>query len=151
VSCDSRQETLAHIEEVRELLARATSELTRRAIAHDASKLVEPEKSMFDRYTPMLRSVAYGSDEYNAVLAEMREQALGEHYRHNAHHPEHWEHGIADMSLIDLLEMLCDWIAATHRHDDGDIRRSIEQNQERFGYADEIKLLLLNTLPALDV
>ena len=49
-----------------------------------------------------------------------------------------------------LLEMLCDWIAATKRHNNGDIRKSIEINQKRFGYSDELKQILFNTLPLLE-
>jgi hypothetical protein len=41
--------------------------------------------------------------------------------------------------------MICDWLAAVKRHKDGDIFRSIEVNQERFGYSDEIKEILKNT------
>jgi hypothetical protein len=41
--------------------------------------------------------------------------------------------------------MLADWKAATLRHADGDLARSIEQNAERFGYGDEIKRLLIHT------
>jgi len=57
--------------------------------------------------------------------------------------------GIAEMNLIQLTEMLCDWIAATRRHADGDIRRSIDQNAERFGYGEEIQSLLHNTVDAI--
>ena len=55
------------------------------------------------------------------------------------------ELGINGMCLIDLLEMLCDWKAATLRHKDGDLRRSIDINQKRFGYSDEMKAILHNT------
>jgi hypothetical protein len=41
--------------------------------------------------------------------------------------------------------MLADWKAATLRHADGDLARSIEQNAERFGYDDKMKKLLYNT------
>lgn len=58
--------------------------------------------------------------------------------------------GIKGMGLHQLIEMLCDWKAATLRHNDGCIRRSIEQNQKRFGYSDELKQILLNTLPLID-
>lgn len=58
--------------------------------------------------------------------------------------------GLHGMSLLDLIEMLCDWKAATLRHDDGDIRRSIEINQKRFGYSDELKAVLLNTLAVVE-
>jgi hypothetical protein len=53
------------------------------------------------------------------------------------------------MNLIQLTEMLCDWIAATRRHADGDIRRSIDQNAERFGYGEDLKRLLHNTVDAI--
>lgn len=58
--------------------------------------------------------------------------------------------GIRGMSLLDVLEMLCDWKAATLRHKDGDILRSIEHNQKRFGYSDDLKQILLNTLPLIE-
>lgn len=58
--------------------------------------------------------------------------------------------GILGMSLLDLIEMLCDWKAATLRHDDGDIRKSIEINQKRFGYSDELKTIFLNTLGLIE-
>lgn len=51
----------------------------------------------------------------------------------NTHHPEHW-HGIKNMSPLDLIEMLCDWKAATRRHATGDLLKSIRINAERFGY-----------------
>ena len=54
--------------------------------------------------------------------------------------------GILGMSLLGIIEMLCDWKAATLRHNDGDIRKSIDINQKRFGYSDEIKAILVNTV-----
>jgi len=75
---------------------------------------------------------------------------LQHHYASNRHHPEPFADGIGGMNLIDLTEMVCDWLAATQRHADGDIRRSIEVNQERFGYGDEVKRLLHNTVDALE-
>ena len=56
---------------------------------------------------------------------------------------------VRGMSLFDILEMLCDWDAATRRHQDGSILRSIEINQRRFGYSDELKQILLNTVAEL--
>lgn len=53
--------------------------------------------------------------------------------------------GIRGMCLLDVIEMLCDWKAATMRHADGDLAKSIEINQKRFGYSDELKAILANT------
>lgn len=54
-------------------------------------------------------------------------------------------HDIGAMSLIQLTEMLCDWIAAGRRHANSDIFKSIEVNQKRFGYGDDLKRILINT------
>ena len=141
---DSTDDTLKHISEVRILLAQVIVELQNRITTHDKSKLEAPEKEIFDRVTPKLRTLTYGSPEYHASLEEMG-PALDHHYSVNSHHPEHHEDGIHGMSLVDLIEMLADWKAATLRHDDGDLKRSIDINAERFGYGEEIHTLLLTT------
>ncbi len=149
-SYDSRPETYQHIGVVRSLLGSVVKELLDRAQNHDASKLVDPELTTYDEYTPKLKHSTYGSDEYKGFLVGMGD-GLQHHYAENRHHPEHFgDDGIRGMTLVDLTEMICDWLAATKRHDDGDIRRSIEQNQERFGYGDELKRILLNTVDALE-
>jgi len=148
VSYDSRPDTYAHIGRVRELLGRVVTNLLERADRHDRSKLEEPEVAIFDEFTPKLRGSTYDSEEYKTFLAGMGE-GLQHHYTHNSHHPEYYEQGIAGMSLLDLTEMLVDWKAATERHADGDLLRSIEQNQARFGYSDELKSILLNTATEL--
>jgi hypothetical protein len=145
---DSRPDTLAHVGEVRALLGNVVAELGRRAEAHDRSKLEDPEKAAFDEFTPKLRHSTYGSDEYRGFLAAMG-PALQHHYAHNSHHPEHYPDGVRGMDLLDLVEMLCDWKAATLRHADGDLLRSIEINQGRFGYGDELKRILTNTAARL--
>jgi hypothetical protein len=141
---DERFKTLRHIETVRNYLNACVRELLGRAESHDQSKLQSPEREMFDEYTPLLRASTYGSEEYKGFLNGM-EKALAHHYENNRHHPEHFEHGIKGMNLIDLLEMVCDWKSSTLRHADGDIYKSIEINQKRFGYSDETKSFLLNT------
>lgn len=50
------------------------------------------------------------------------------------------------MNLIDITEMLMDWSAAIDRNKNGNIFDSIEINQKRFGYSDEVKELLKNTM-----
>lgn len=141
---DSRPDTYAHIAEVRTRLLEVAENLLRRADRHDASKLREPELSVFDEYTPKLKDSAYGSPEYKAFLVGMG-AGLEHHYEANDHHPEHHEGGIADMDLVQVIEMLADWKAATLRHADGDLDRSITQNAERFGYGAAMARLLRNT------
>lgn len=145
MSYDSTPDTLAHIRRVQELLADVQHRLADRARVHDQSKLEPPEKDAFDRATPKLKSLTYGSPEYKASLADIRE-AVAHHQAHNSHHPEHYPDGIAGMSLLDLIEMVCDWKAAGERHADGDIRESLRINVERFGVDDQLASILWATV-----
>lgn len=51
----------------------------------------------------------------------------------------------ASMNLLQKLEMLADWYAATKRMKSGDLLASIEKNAERFGYSGWEKLSLIST------
>jgi hypothetical protein len=142
---DSRPETYLHISKVRGVLLTIATDLIARAHIHDASKLESPELETFDEYTPRLEEADYGTPEYKQLTAEMREKGLAHHYEVNDHHPEYFSNGISDMNLMQVTEMLCDWYAAGQRPGGIPIARSIVLNQERFGYSDEFKVLLLNT------
>ncbi len=141
---DSRPDTYQHIAEVRLRVLEVAHDLIDRADAHDSSKLVAPELPVFDEYTPKLKDSTYGSDEYKSFLEGMG-AGLKHHYEANDHHPEHFPGGVQDMNLVQVIEMLADWKAATMRHADGSLSRSIIQNADRFGYGKEFMALLLNT------
>jgi hypothetical protein len=53
---------------------------------------------------------------------------------------------VGEMNLIDLLEMFCDWYAATKRHNDGNIYKSIEINRKRFAISDQLADIFLNSV-----
>lgn len=145
---DSTYDTKQHIDSVRENIGELIQDLFVRAVRHDESKLSEPEKSLFDEFTPKLRDSTYGSDEYKGFLESMG-SALQHHYQVNSHHPEHYKNGIDGMDLIDILEMLADWKAATTRHANGDIRKSLEINRSRFNISDQLYEILKNTVDKL--
>ncbi len=145
---DSTPDTLLHIKRVNELLLMVISELLVRASVHDNSKLEEPEKGIFDVVTPELKGLTYGSEAYKASLGKMK-VALDHHYANNTHHPEHFQNGVDGMNLLDVLEMLVDWKAATERHADGDIRKSLQINKERFKLSDQLVNILSNTISDL--
>jgi len=106
-----------------------------RCITHDQSKLVDPEVHTFVEVTPKLKLTTFNSPEYNQLREEMK-PALDNHYRQNRHHPEHYENGVRSMTLIDVLEMLCDWLASSLRQPEGCIEKSILFCQERFSFDD---------------
>lgn len=156
---DSAADTIKHIRTVQHKLGIIIAELHKRGIEHDASKLEDPEKETFDIYTPMLKDTTYGSDEYKQFLADMQ-PALQHHYRENRHHPEYFDHhcatgytgeaAIYHMDLIDVIEMFCDWAAASERHDDGDLVKSIEINKERFHLNLQLVDIFKNTVKLLE-
>jgi hypothetical protein len=141
--------TIAHIRRVKELLSGAVGELLERAEKHDASKLVWPEVAIFEEFTGKLKHSTYGSDEYRGFLAQMK-PALDHHYFYNRHHPEHFAGGIDEMTLIDLLEMFCDWKAASERHADGSAERTLQVNGPRFGMSEQLVTLFRNTFRAFE-
>lgn len=142
---DSEADTLKHIKRVNELLLDCSKELMNRAQVHDDSKLKDPEKALFDLWTPLLKESTYGSPEYKKMLEGLK-PSLEHHYKHNSHHPEHYKNGVDDMDLFDIMEMLMDWKAATERHNDGDIFKSISINKERFKMSEQLCQIYRNTV-----
>ena len=170
---DSRSDTLSHIGKVHINIDTIRENLRNRAIRHDLSKLDTPEKEVFDTVTPKLRGLTYGSAEYKNCLVEMG-VALEHHYKVNSHHPEHYGYAecnicfsryprdydnrcgcgnaqftlrpdINKMSLLDIVEMLADWKAATERHADGNLMESLKINKERFEISEQLYGILENT------
>jgi hypothetical protein len=145
---DSTQDTRDHINKVQIKIAEFQAALDDRADGHDRSKLEQPEKAGFDVLTAKLAELRYGSDEYRAALVESK-PTIDHHYAVNSHHPEHYENGIAGMSLLDVVEMLCDWKAASERTKQGSIAASLVHNKERFGVSDQLAAILENTVKEL--
>jgi len=142
---ETNHETLKHINNVKQYLKMCEEKLRTKGEVHDQTKMEKPEVSIFAEFTPKLATTTYGSDEYNGFLEEMK-VALDHHYAKNRHHPEHFRNGVDDMTLIDLIEMLCDWKAATLRHHDGNILKSIEYNAKRFSIDSQLVTVLKNTI-----
>jgi hypothetical protein len=148
MSYDSTDDVVEHQLNVSKFIGQVIDELKQRAENHDDSKLSSEEKPLFDKYTPMLKDLDYGSEEYQKCLDQLG-PALKHHYENNSHHPENHQNGIMDMTLIDLIELLADWKAATLRHDSGDLEKSLKHNKDRFNIPDAICTILDNTAKEL--
>lgn len=144
----TNHETWRHINRVQQLMTICIKKLLDRAVSHDQSKLETPEVEMFAEHTDVLAGLTYGSDEYEACL-EAIAPALVHHYANNRHHPQHYKDGVNDMNLLDLLEMFCDWKAASERHDDGNIRQSIEHNASKYNMTKQLCKIFENTVETL--
>ncbi len=140
-----KMETIKHIHAVRSYLYAIIEELDERARNHDQSKLESPESEIFGEYGAELIKTKYGTPEYEALLAKVK-PATDNHYAKNRHHPQHHKNGIDDMDLVDITEMLMDWLAATSRNKDGNIRTSIDANEKRFNISPQLTAILRNTI-----
>lgn len=138
------EQTRKHIQRVGQLLHNVIKMLLDRIERHDQSKLESPEVELFAEYTEKLEACTYDSPEYKQFLTEMK-PALAHHYAHNRHHPEYFAGGLCDMTLLDLVEMICDWKAATERHADGNIAWSLSRNRTRFEIGPQLQRILENT------
>lgn len=138
-------ETHKHVRRVQFFLNKIITNLMHRGENHDNSKFEEPELSVFAAQTSKLSSVQYGSSEYKQLLEDVK-PAILHHYSRNSHHPEFHKNGIEDMDLVDILEMLCDWNAAGERNKNGNIRKSIEINAEKYNISPQLRKILENTV-----
>lgn len=134
-----------HVFHVRKNGRKLIKEFQKRLKVHDASKLEEPERSVYAQHNDALKQTIYASDEYTELL-KLVKPALDSHYANNRHHPEHWPKGIEDMDLVDILEMLADWQASVKKNKNGNIHRSIEFNTKRFNISPQLALILSNTV-----
>lgn len=142
-------ETMKHIHLVGYFINKLIRVLMYRAEHHDDSKLHSPEVEAFTTNTHKLAGSTYGSNAYNDTKIAMG-IALEHHYAKNRHHPEHFPDGINDMNLVDLVEMFCDWKAATLRHNNGNLLKSIEVNTDRFNMSPQLKKIFDNTAKLFD-
>lgn len=119
-------------------ILKACRALLMRAALHDMSKYSRDEAGYYEQYFFELLNVSYGSREYDELQKRIRPAKL-HHYQNNTHHPEHWPGGIKDMTPLDLVEMLCDWKAATMGHKDGDFDASLIINGDRYATPEMLK------------
>lgn len=151
VQNETNNETRKHIANVNQFMHIIIKHLMDRADNHDRTKTESPEIELFSELTPKLAGCTYNSEEYKKFLAQLK-PALDHHYAssNNRHHPEHFPNGIDGMNLIDLIEMLVDWVSACKRHNDGNILKSIEINTKRFNISQQLKAILENTVKSID-
>ncbi len=141
----SLYDTHQHTVEVAKNIAKITKNLIDRAVFHDLSKFESPEREIFAENNEKLGHVEFGGEEYKKLLQEVK-PAIEHHYAINRHHPQHHKNGVEDMTLCDLVEMLCDWKAATARNKNGNIRKSIEINAEKYAIPPMLRKILENTV-----
>lgn len=140
------QNILGHKRLVGRYLQRVTNALFQRAVEHDYSKFSREEFPQYAAALPRFEKAEYGSEEYKACCKSIQ-PAIDHHLRVNRHHPEFFPNGVNDMNLIDVVEMVCDWIAASQRVPGNTLRLDLQK--ERFGIDDQLFGLISRTVEAL--
>jgi len=140
-----RVDTLKHIHEVVKNLNIFITELIKRGEIHDASKLESPELEGYAVFACKLSNIEYGTPEYKKMLDDLK-PVIEHHWSKNRHHAEHHKNGINDMDLVDLIEMISDWKAATLRNKNGNINKSLDNNVSRYGLTSQLEQILRNTI-----
>src|SRR5262249_44049812 len=125
-------------------------ELEARARVHDLSKYSDRERLGYIWLTWMYEQQGKRFEVPNGV-ADLVEQSLRTHRERNAHHPE--AHRSPDtMSVLDLVEMVCDWtaIAQENEGDGGSARVWAERNISRWGFSRSTRTFIFLTIDELD-
>lgn len=135
----------AHIRLQQKFTAEMVSKINEDSESHDASKLIEPEYSFYMKLNKALKPIKYGSPEYKDI---MQHPMVSHHQKNNSHHPEYYDNGVNGMNLIDVVNMLADWKAASMRSDTPFIE-GLKKNKERFGIDNQLYDILENTVKLL--
>lgn len=145
--------TLAHIELVKQNLLRMEGyeglslvELTERAIEHDQSKFSEEEREGYIWLTWMYQNRAVSQPNF---IRNRVEKSLQRHRQSNRHHPEAHSNP-NDMSLLDLVEMVCDWTAVAQQIGESSALAWARANIKRWPFSAASQEKVFNIIDELD-
>ena len=133
-----------HISRVRRHIDTFIQLLIRRAENHDKSKLEEPELSWWKEMDKEPR-YPYGSEEYKQKIKRW-DKVFKHHYKYNRHHPEHYEYGVSEMTLIDIVEMMCDWLGYKDTTTITEAFKVCDDQMVRYNISEELRQIIFNTL-----
>lgn len=135
---------LKHKESVHNRLSFLAAELKKRAEIHDNSKLCMPEVGYLIDMDKEGK-VDYGSEAYFEKM-EKWDCFFKHHYKENTHHPDHYQLGINDMTIVDLCEYMIDVVSYFEDLHVADAINTIDAQQARFGLSEQVANVLKNTL-----
>lgn len=144
---ETKQYIKNHIKNVRKDMRELASIIVSRSDEHDASKLEEPELSGYIQMDQEPR-YPYGTREYQEKMKKYS-WLFRQHWKTNRHHPEYFKDigGFeSQANLIDVIEMLCDWLSYKNNLTYLDATKLVAQQCKRFGFSETMENLLMNTL-----
>lgn len=144
------QDTRQHILNVQREMQKAIINLSERAQNHDSSKYDVAEAHTYAKVVPMFKGKVYGTPEHKAV-GDLLGDAWNHHEMNNDHHPGYYYNGMTDMNLLSIIEMLCDWKAASLRNPNQSFVESCVMNCEKYGADKQLTNIILNTAKKLSM
>jgi len=136
---------LEHKKKVKDRMLFLAKEIIKRAEEHDDSKLKQPEINWLIEMDKEPK-VEYGTPEYFEKIKRW-DKFFKHHYKNNKHHPAHYnEQGVYGMTIVDLVEMMCDVISYIKELHVYQASKIIKEQKERFDIDEGIAQILINTL-----
>lgn len=111
-------------------------QLSHRFENHDENKLSPDEKPFYDLWTS------------HSLTDEQRRAVHEHHNRTSRHHPEGFKKGVNGMNLIDILEMVVDWMAWA---DAQGMWVGVDHLAQKFGIEPQLAAVILNTVHDLEL
>ena len=142
-------DTILHINEVQEAIEEISSEIKKRGLLHDLTKFQPCEFDAFASTRERFKKANYGTSEYQALCEEVK-PAIDHHYVNNRHHTGYHKNGINDMNLIDIIEMVADWKAASRRSPDKTLEDTLHYAFAKNKIQDQLAKIITNTLKDLN-
>ena len=152
---DSSTNIMRHRSRVYSKMMFVIRELTKRAHSHDNSCFGVEEAPILDEILPEINntdtidpsSETFNQDRYD-YLMRRKELVDALHFKENDHHPEHFESSICGMNVIQLTEMVCDWIAKS-KEQGTDIWNDLKIYKEKYSISEDLYNILINSVEYL--
>lgn len=87
----------------------------------------------------------YGSEEYKQKIKRWS-NVFKHHYQYNRHHPEHYEYGVREMTLVDIVDMTCDWLGYKEAMSITEALKVCDEQMKRYNISEDLRQVIFNTL-----
>lgn len=131
---------------VHDTMSHMARELTVRSRQHDRTMLGTPEREKFEdsyKITQKLEPI-YDPDTFDCRIG-LANGAYMDHFTANDHHPEHFNYGIIDMDLFQLMEFVAD-IMAYADTTDTELSVLLKNMKDWYHMSDQVYNLIINTI-----
>lgn len=140
--------THEHRDTVRKYLNKIITGLIKRGEVHDDSKLKGKELKEFAKHFEKGHELEFGTPAYKEFQKQIM-STLKLHRSRNRHHPEYHDEsvpqlGFREMTLLDINEMFCDWIAAAEREGNDPVE-SVKRCNRIYNIDPDLRHVLINT------